>query len=58
MTRMTTCKVEGQFMSVDEALDARAFAENRGTEKPDFHCIECDQPKPPCKLFTQPWMTK
>ena len=49
MVRMTSCSVDGNLVSVEEAIDERNIADSRGTERPDFRCFECGQVVSPHK---------
>lgn len=41
MPMFVTCHLAGNVISVDEALDALAWARNRGEGRPDFRCVHC-----------------
>ena len=44
MVTMTNCIVEGHSVGINIAVDLRDHAVNRGVARPDFRCIECNQP--------------
>ncbi|MDO8605464.1 MAG: hypothetical protein Q7R40_02905 [Phaeospirillum sp.] len=45
--RATHCKLDGNDISLEEALRFRAEAEEKGVDQPDFRCIGCDKPVRP-----------
>ena len=44
MPTMTNCTVDGHVVGIDRAVDLRDQADNKGVTRPDFRCIECNQP--------------
>ena len=44
MVTMTNSTVEGLGVGIDKAIDLRDQADNKGVARPDFRCIECNQP--------------
>ena len=44
MARATACELAGQTITIDAALQLRDQNRRRGASKPDFRCVECDEP--------------
>ncbi len=47
MARATICVLAGQEIGIEEALQLRKLSNQdrkRGVPKPDFRCVECDEP--------------
>lgn len=45
--RATHCKLDGDTISLDEALALRAESEQKGVDQPDFRCAGCGEPVRP-----------
>ncbi len=41
---MTTCNMNGSVINIDEALNLRNQADDRGMDGEEYFCINCDQP--------------
>ena len=44
MPTMTTCIMNGNTIDIQEALTLRDQADNRGVDREEYFCIECNQP--------------
>lgn len=47
MPTMTTCSLNNQVIDVDAAIDMKDTADRQRLGRPDFRCIECNQPVRP-----------
>jgi len=44
MPAMITCIMNEREIDIQEALKLRDLADNRGVDREDYFCIECNQP--------------